>query len=371
MNTTTFRGRANANTGASLELVPAAAGQQISRVDEQKLDMDLAVMLAKSELVPKVYRDKPSNILLAVGLGRALGLEAAPSLYSLHVIEGTPSPSAKLQQALVRRAGHKFRTIESSSTKAIVQIVRRDDPEFPTTVEFTDTDAVVAGYLDRWAERWVNQNGRNRPERWTLPANIPLEYTVDDLRAAGAPDWALTADIKRRDNWWTNRAAMLHARATTACVGQACSEVLSGLDFDMAYDTPEGPGDVIEGTVEHTEGDVPIGEGVQVGGDLPPAATDVVDAEVVEPTVAAAGAAVTPTVTVDPVTVEPEAEPEPVSDPTPTDQAAWRALGKTHKVTYTQMVQHAQTFADVGTLSELNPQDADRLAAWVTRGGVE
>lgn len=217
----TFRGRSAAVEVAPppAEVVPASDG----RAEMMRLDMDMATSLSKSKLVPRDYRGEPANILVAMGLGRALGIEPIPSLYALHVIEGTPSPSAKTQQALVRRAGHKFRVIESSSQVATVEIERCDDPGHPVRVSYSIEDAQIGGLLDRWVERWVKgEGGRSRKEIWTLPHDAPHMATVaDDL--PGAPPWAKGKQISRRDNWWKVPRDMLMARATTTCVGQACA----------------------------------------------------------------------------------------------------------------------------------------------------
>lgn len=207
-------------------------------VDESRsvlgYEMELAAALAKSDLVPRDFRNKPANVLVAIGLGRTLGLEPAAALSGLHVIEGRPIPSAKVQAALVRRAGHKLRIIETTGQVATVEIVRADDPEYPVKVSFTIEMAARAGWLDTWVERWVKTDGgRSRKDVWTYPQGLDINATAEQRAAAGAPDWAQRAEPRRKDNWWTQPEAMLHHRAVTRAVGQACPEVVSGLDFEV------------------------------------------------------------------------------------------------------------------------------------------
>ncbi|MEM9609955.1 MAG: hypothetical protein AAGA99_21220 [Actinomycetota bacterium] len=242
-------------------------------VDDQKsalgFDIEMAQALAKSDIVPKDYRGKPSNVLVAIGLGRSLGLEPAASLYGMHVIEGKPSPSAKVQAALVRRAGHKLRIIESTDEVSTVEIVRSDDPDYPVRVSFTIDQARRAGWLDIWAERWVKTDGgRSYRDVWVYPEPLGLGATVEALADAGAPDWAQRVAPKRKDNWWTQPETMLHHRAVTTAIGRACPEVVSGLDFEVQ---PEQR--------EHVDADDPV-EVVPEPAPAPPE-EPVIEAEVI------------------------------------------------------------------------------------------
>lgn len=51
----------------------------------------LCIDLAKSEIIPKEYINKPANILIAVTFGRELGMRWAHSLQCIAVINGRPS----------------------------------------------------------------------------------------------------------------------------------------------------------------------------------------------------------------------------------------------------------------------------------------
>lgn len=314
-----------ASNGQALALVQQPAPVALSdRAADMKMDMELAEMLAKSDLVPKSFADKPSNILIAVGLGRALGIDAIPSLYALHVIEGTPSPSAKTQQALVRRAGHKFRILESTDERAVAQIERHDDPGHPTTVEYSIEDAKRAGHLDRKCVRWVSASGNSNkryPEFWVLPESVQQPLTPDALKAAGAPAWVTpNTEVKRKDNWFTNPKTMLVARATTAVVGQACSEVLSGLDFELT--APDDDMDDVEQLAALTS------PPPAAPSEAPAPSADVVDAEIVPDTGASTSEGVAD---VAPVVEQPDdvgsagadpsgqSEPEPVADEEPAE----------------------------------------------------
>lgn len=237
-------------------------------------DLEMATALAKSDLVPRDYRNKPANVLVAIGLGRSLGLEPAQALYGMHVIEGKPSPTAKVQAALVRGAGHRLRILDSGPTSVTVEITRKDDPDYPISVTYDTDKAAAAGFFGLWVERWTdNGRGGNRKQVWELPDGMTDTAGPEERKDAGAPDWALTLPVKRKDNWWKDTETMLHHRAVTTCVGRACPEVVAGLEFEVQAeqrtDVDDEPDPVAVAT---TPPPAPPTE--------PP--EDVVDAEIVE-----------------------------------------------------------------------------------------
>lgn len=156
--------------------------------------MAFAKALAEAGLLPAAYRKAPANVLLAMQYGQALGLSLTQILGGIHVIEGKPSMSADLMQALVRRAGHRIRTQADNKT-ATCSIVRADDPEYATTVT----------------------------------------YTLDDARAAG---------LLGKDVWKKYPRSMLLARAVSACCRQACADVLAGVSYTP--DELDGPVDWVD-----------------------------------------------------------------------------------------------------------------------------
>lgn len=92
-------------------------------------DMHYAEVISGGAMLPTQYRGKPADILIAMGLGRAMGLSPAESLYRIHVIQGRPTASAELIAANVRKAGHILR-VRGDETSARAVIIRSDDPEF-------------------------------------------------------------------------------------------------------------------------------------------------------------------------------------------------------------------------------------------------
>jgi len=143
-------------------------------------------------ILPESYRGNPANVLIAVGLGSAMGLSYAESLYRIAVIKGKPSAAAELIASNVRKAGHKLRVkVTEQPPSATCTIIRADDPDEPTVIS---RDMA-----------WANRMGL---------ANEP--------------------------NYKKQPATMLSYRAITACARLACPEALYGVTYtpDEAYDLP-------------------------------------------------------------------------------------------------------------------------------------
>lgn len=195
--------------------------------------------LANTPLLPAEYRKQPASVLWAMEYGRALGLDVVTTITTIHVIKGKPCQSADLMLGRTRGAGHRVR-IKSERHRCEVRIMRHDDPDDETVVEWTLDDAVTAGLC-------------------TLRNNRPH---ARDKHGDPTP-------------WEKFPRAMLRARAIAEAVRIACPEVLHGAIY-----TPEELGAVVdqEGnpvTVERA--DVPpVQEGVTVVQSTPngpPAAT--------------------------------------------------------------------------------------------------
>ena len=140
-----------------------------------------AETVARASMLPAAYRGKPADVLIAIGLGQAVGIPPAQSLYEIYVVNGRPSPSANLMAALVRRSGHKLR-VDGNAESCKATLVRADDPDYP----FTAT------------------------------------WTIDQARAAG---------LASKDTWKQYPAAMLRARAIAEVVRMGASEAVLGMEY--------------------------------------------------------------------------------------------------------------------------------------------
>lgn len=97
--------------------------------------MDYAKAVSSANMLPQAYRGKPADIMLAVGLGSAMGLSPAESLYRIDVIQGTPTAGAELIASNVRKAGHILRVrVDEQNMSVTATVIRSDDPDYEHTV---------------------------------------------------------------------------------------------------------------------------------------------------------------------------------------------------------------------------------------------
>lgn len=146
--------------------------------------------VSQADILPDAYKNRPSDILVAMGFGQAMGLSPMESLYRINVIKGKPTMSAELIAAQVRKAGHKLRiTKDREHLSVTATIIRSDDPDSP----FSET----------------------RDQQW-----------------------AQLMGLTGRENYRKQPLTMLTWRAITAVAREACPEALYGVAYspDEMYD---------------------------------------------------------------------------------------------------------------------------------------
>ena len=166
-----------------------------SGATELHTQMEFAKALAAADLLPAAFKGKPANVLLAIELGKSLGIGTMTAINGVNVIAGKPSLGADLVAALVRRAGHTLRVgmVDDNTAKAVV--IRCDDPDF----QFTST--------------------------WTMAR----------AKAAG---------LTGKDSWRNYPQNMLRKRAITEVARDACPEALAGVGYDPEELEPTSPATV-------------------------------------------------------------------------------------------------------------------------------
>ena len=111
-----------------------------------------AETLAKSNLLPAAYRDRPANVLLAAQLGDALGIPTIQAINSIHVIEGKPSAGADLIASIVRRSGHKLRIVETRDQDGpVLPAASAREPVLATQAyakQLKDADALIRDVIE-------------------------------------------------------------------------------------------------------------------------------------------------------------------------------------------------------------------------------
>lgn len=125
--------------------------------------MQLADMLASSDLVPRDYQRKPGNILVAVQWGAEIGLKPLQALQNIAVINGRPALWGDAVVALVRGSGLlEYLQETNEGDTAVCRIKRRGQPE--EVRMFSQADAKAAGLAGKTGP-WSQYPARMRQMR--------------------------------------------------------------------------------------------------------------------------------------------------------------------------------------------------------------
>lgn len=105
--------------------------------------------LAESDMVPKDFKGKPGNCLIAMQWGSELGLKPLQALQNIAVINGRPALWGDAVIAIVRGSPLCEYVIEEmdSQGSAVCKVKRRGEQEQVRT--FSDMDAKTAGLLGK------------------------------------------------------------------------------------------------------------------------------------------------------------------------------------------------------------------------------
>jgi hypothetical protein len=109
--------------------------------------MQMADMLAKSQMVPKCYQNKPQDTLVAMMMGSELGLNPIQSLQNIAVINGKPAIYGDALLALVQNhpkfGGHE-EAFDDQTMTATCTVWRKGEQK-AHSVSFSQADAQRAG----------------------------------------------------------------------------------------------------------------------------------------------------------------------------------------------------------------------------------
>lgn len=123
----------------------------------------VADILAKSDLVPRDYRGKPGNVLVAWQMGAEIGLSLMQSLQNISVINGRPSVWGDALLAIVQ-AHPEFEDIEETDNGSVATCTIRRRGRSPIARSFSMDDARNAG-LTKKEGTWQSYPKRMRQMR--------------------------------------------------------------------------------------------------------------------------------------------------------------------------------------------------------------
>jgi len=181
-----------------------------------------AELLAASDFVPREYRGKPGNVIVAIQMGAELGLSPMASLQGIAVVNGRPSVWGDVLLGLLLAHPSMVdltETLVDGKTKAVCSMSRRVNGKIRTVVREFSVEAA------RRAKLW----GKDGP--WTA---YPDRMLAMRARAWAARD--LFADVLRGISVREEMQDVVDARNVSA---DAPSEARPAAA--PAQPTPEGP----------------------------------------------------------------------------------------------------------------------------------
>ena len=140
-------------TTENAALAPRGMGFDLSPQTFEQA-MKFSHMLADSDLVPKDFKGKPGNCLIAMQWGAELGLKPMQAMQNLAVINGRPALWGDAVIALVRSSPLCEFVIETDDgNTATCRVKRRGEPEQVRTFSMDDARAAgLAGKQGPWAQ---------------------------------------------------------------------------------------------------------------------------------------------------------------------------------------------------------------------------
>jgi hypothetical protein len=170
--------------------------------------MRFANGIANSELVPKAYRGKPADIMVAVQRGAELGLLPMQALESIAVIGGRTVVFGDALPGIVMASPHFQDFTEHYEVNG-----ERRDGLVPDDFKHDATAAVCIAW------------------RKGKPTPVVSRFTIADARKAGL--------LNKDGPWQTHPARMLKLKARNFGLRDAFPDVLRGLLTDVeAHDLP-------------------------------------------------------------------------------------------------------------------------------------
>lgn len=178
-------------TGTVVPMRPVLVPQTFDQL------MTFADMAAQSDLMPKDYRGKPANIMIAVQMGSELGLAPMQALNSIAVINGRPGVWGDGLIGLCRQSPlcediQESFVGEGDAMTAVCVAKRRGAS--PVTARFSVADAKKAGLWakDIWAKypaRMLQNRARGFALRDAFPDLLRGLKTVEELRDTPIDDF--------------------------------------------------------------------------------------------------------------------------------------------------------------------------------------
>lgn len=162
------------NKGFKIEKVETQV--QINNVNQNNNNIapissnwDMAEKLSKSTIIPDTFKDKPENIVIAIGLSQKMNLDPFTIMQNLNIIKGKTSWSGSFCRTLIERSG-KYYGLK------LVFTGQKGTDNYGCHMEARDkeTDELIKGpevtIAMAKAENWTSN------KKWTTMPELMLSY---------------------------------------------------------------------------------------------------------------------------------------------------------------------------------------------------
>ena len=124
-----------------LRPVPQSRGIDLKHWAEEFADVyRVSEALSKTPFVPREMIGKTADVAAAIMRGRELGLDPFDALGSIYIVHGRVGYYAEFMRRRIIQAGHKFRVVENTDNRCILEGTRKGDSE-PSRATFTAEQA--------------------------------------------------------------------------------------------------------------------------------------------------------------------------------------------------------------------------------------
>jgi hypothetical protein len=145
--------------------------------------MAQADVLVRSGLLPTEVKTAAAAVAIMM-TGRELSIPPMQSFRSIYVVKGKPTLSAQLMGALIFRAGHSYRVVESTNERCAIEFTRKGHAQ-PYRHEFTIDDAKRAGLggqtWQAYPKAMLFSRCMSAGARVAMPDVIAGMYTPEEL----------------------------------------------------------------------------------------------------------------------------------------------------------------------------------------------
>jgi len=124
-----------------LRPAPQSRGIDLKHWAEEFADVyRVSEALSKTPFVPREMMGKTADVAAAIMRGRELGLDPFDALGSIYIVHGRVGYYAEFMRRRIIQAGHKFRVVENTDNRCILEGTRKGDSE-PSRATFTAEQA--------------------------------------------------------------------------------------------------------------------------------------------------------------------------------------------------------------------------------------